>query len=277
MVDSSFSDGSTLISGPSFHVDLSALDALHPIHYSRRLLIFRCASSSQRDAQLASLKAGLQVLVSRCPILGGVVIPFPSDISSDRQQNWRTIVPDKGIELVVKDLRTAIPSFKELEAAHFPVESLSYDLLVPVPRDVDSGKAFAACKMQFSSIDGGTILTFAMSHSVADGSATNELLRILSEGTRLAQESSTHDLASEFCSTAVTMRMGEDRSVLRSMTSDLDFDIENHPAYMLSTNLSVDKKTPENAPTHPFEAVSPEIPVLLYITSGRNNSWAPGF
>ncbi|MCJ1485453.1 hypothetical protein MMC06_005627, partial [Schaereria dolodes] len=187
MAESSFFDDIVLIPGPSFHIDLSALDARHPVHYSRRLLIFRCASSAQRDAQLAAFKTALQALVFRCPILGGIIVPLPSDVASDGQQDWRTIVPDEGIELIVRDLRTKIASFEELEAAEFPILQLPYDLLMPIPQDLGNDRPFAACKMQFSTIDGGTILTFAISHSVADGTGTNELMRVLSEETRFAQ------------------------------------------------------------------------------------------
>lgn len=111
MADSYFFDDTVLIPGPSFHIDLSALDACHPVHYSRRLLIFRCISAAQRDAQLAALKIGLQTLVLRCPILGGIIVPLPPDVASNCQQDWRTIVPDRGIELIVRDLRTAMVSF----------------------------------------------------------------------------------------------------------------------------------------------------------------------
>ena len=145
MADSSFFDDTVLIPGPSFHIDLSALDARHPVHYSRRLFIFRCASSAQRDAQLAALKTGLQALVQRCPILGGIIVPLPPDVASDGQQDWRTIVPDRGVELIVRDLRTAMASFEELEAADFPPIHLPYDLLMPIPQDLDNDRPFAAC------------------------------------------------------------------------------------------------------------------------------------
>ena len=96
MADSSFLDHTVLISGPQFHVDLAALDARHPVHYSRRLLIFRCTSASQLDAQLSALKTGLQALIRRCPILSGIVVPLPTDEASDGKEDWRTVVPDRG-------------------------------------------------------------------------------------------------------------------------------------------------------------------------------------
>ena len=266
MAESSFSDDIVLIPGPSFHVELSALDARHPVHYSDRLLIFRCLSSTQRHAQLAAFKAGLQALVLRCPILGGVIVPLPSVIASDGQEDWRTIVPGHGIELVVRDLRTSIATFKELEAADFPILRLPYDLLMPIPRDLHSDCPFAACKMQFSAIDGGTIITFALSHSVADGTGTNELMRVLSEEMRVAQWSSREAIMNAARSTTVTTGIGQDRSIMRNMTSTVAFNIEDHPAYRWQTTPPTNSPAPRQVPTHPFTASSPEVPVLLYIS-----------
>lgn len=267
MADSYFFDNTVLIPGPSFHIDLSALDACHPVHYSRRLLIFRCISAAQRDAQLAALKIGLQTLVLRCPILGGIIVPLPPDVASNCQQDWRTIVPDRGIELIVRDLRTAMVSFEKLEAAEFPAPCLPYDLLMPIPQDIGNDRPFAACKMQFSAIDGGTILTFAMSHSVADGVGTNELMRVLSEETRLAQKHLSGHVANEARSVDGTTGIGQDRSVMRNMTSEVEFNIEHHPAYMCKTTPPSNAPLPEPTPTHPFQAMSPESPVLLRISA----------
>lgn len=263
-----FDDTTTLIPGPSFHIDLAALDARHPVHYSRRLLIFQCASPAQREAQLAAFKAGLKALVLHCPILGGTIAPLPLGTTTDGQEDWRTIVPGPGIELVVRDLRKSIASFEELEADNFSPVNLPYDLLVPIPKDIDNGLPFAACKVQFSTIERGTIFTFSMSHSVADGSGTNELMHILSKEVRLADEPSR--------GAAVNVNenrvgLGQDRGVLRSITSEAAFDIKDHPAFRWkskSTNPPVTAPLlPEEPPIHhPFEATSPEIPVLLRIS-----------
>ncbi|MCJ1390290.1 hypothetical protein MMC18_003148 [Xylographa bjoerkii] len=245
-----------LILGPLFHIDLAALDARHPVHYSRRLLLFRCASVAQRDAQLAALKTGLQALLSRCPVLGGTIVALPLDEAKDGKEDWRTIVPGQGIELIVRDLGSVMISFEELEVAEFPAADLPFDLLVPVPQDLSNDYPFAACKVQFSAIAGGTILTFAMSHSVADGSATNELMRILSEETRLAQQ---HRSVEARHVTAIT-NLGLDRSTLRNMSSSTPFSISDHPAYMSPLPPSPGPTSP-----HPFSPTSPEVPVLIHI------------
>ena len=258
----SFNEG-VLFAGPSFRVDLAALDARHPIHYSRRLLIFRCTSTAQRDAQLVALKTGLQALVSQCPILGGKIVPLPPEDATSGKEDWRTIVPDQGIELVVKDLRSAIVPFEALKAADFPAIQLPYHLLVPVPEDITNERPFAACKVQFSAISGGTILTWAMSHSVADGSGTNELMRILAEETRLAQEPDKARTA------PIAAGLGLDRTFLRDIASDIPFNVEQHPAYRLETTLPSDAPQSKPPAAHPFEAASAEIPVFLRISPTR--------
>jgi hypothetical protein len=258
MAESSFPDQTIVIPGPAFHVDLAALDALHPVHYSQRLLIFRCASHGQRDEQLTTLRAGLQALVLRCPILAGLVTPLPHDEARSVHEDWRTIVPDRGLELVVRDLRSKVDSFAELEMAHFPPLKLPYHLLMPVPQDIGNDRPFAACKIQFSAIEGGTIITFAMSHSVADGAGTNELMRVLREETRLSHMQSDgvrHN--GEASKPAVTL-MGEDRTIMRTINSAIPFNINDHPAYT-SDQLQLPQ-------SHPFIATSPEIPILLRIS-----------
>ncbi|KAJ7112420.1 hypothetical protein C8R43DRAFT_151929 [Mycena crocata] len=246
MADSSF-DNSVLLQGPSFHVDLPPIDARHMFHFSRRLIFFRCASSAQRDAQLAALKIGIQALLLRCPILAGVVTPLPPDEAVKGKQDWRTIIPGEGLELVIRDRRGAIPSLEELEATGFPPHLFPWHLVMPISRDLDNSRSHAACKMQFSAIDGGTILTFATSHCVGDGGGQDAFTRILIDATRLAQTGN----AAISDSTTV----GIDRSVLCNMVSDLEFNIDDHPAYRW--------KTTQTAPPSTFGTTAAEIPVLV--------------
>ncbi|KAF9052235.1 hypothetical protein BDZ89DRAFT_1056585 [Hymenopellis radicata] len=256
MASQSFDDN-VLIPGPSFHIDLAPEDARHPVVYSRRLLIFRCDSTAQRDEQLAALKTALHAFLSQCPFLGGTTAPLPPNEAKDGKEDWRTIVPGQGLELVVRDLSSVMLSFQELEAANFPVEDLPYNLLVPVPQDLGNDRPFAACKMQFSAIAGGTILTFAASHSVADGSGMNELMRILSNETRMASD--------EARSTSTAKPAGVDRTFLRNISSTIPFNISDHPAYVSSVPAA---PSPDQTP-HPFAAKSPEIPVLLRISASN--------
>lgn len=258
MANEAFAEKTTLIPGPSFQIELAALDALHPVHYSCRLLIFRCASSRQRDAQLAAFKFGLQALVQCCPILGGLVTPLSPD-APHGLEDWCNIVPDRGLELIVKDLQTSIESLERLEAAGLPPLQLPSNLLTPVPLGLDNTRPFAACKVQFSAIDGGTIISFAVSHSVTDGVGTDELLRVLSENIRLAQVQSGQGSARLAAEPAI----GLDRSFLRNIRATSDLDILDHPAYKWkSTN-------PSDRAKHPFEATSPEVTVLLHISAAN--------
>ncbi|KAK4897812.1 proliferating cell nuclear antigen [Elasticomyces elasticus] len=254
MADRTVPYGSTFFSGPDFQVNLAAIDALHPVHYGRRLLIFRCSSEEQRVAQIAGLKAGLKVLVRRCPVLGGNVVPQPH--KDDTQPIRSNIEPGNGLQLVVRDLRNALPTFAELEANEFQPSSLPYDLLVPVPADIGKDQAYPACKVQYSALDGGTILTWAISHSVTDGSGNNELTRILSEQVRL------FGLGADSNATDGPL-LGLDRTPTRNITSAIPFSADHHRGCA----NALEQSSPPEALS--FLATSPEVPVLLRITAAN--------
>ncbi|KAH8674216.1 hypothetical protein BX600DRAFT_227139 [Xylariales sp. PMI_506] len=260
-------EGSVFVTSPAFHIDLAALDACHPVHYSRRLLLFRCASPEQYATQLAALTTGLKALVARFAVLGGTIAPLPADeaAAAHAPPEWRTILPGPGLELITRDLRQEMPSLAELEAGGFQFSQLPYDLLVPVPQDIGTDRPYAACKVQFSAIDGGSILAFAMSHSVADGSGTNEMLRVLSEQTRTAQHQPVSRGEGDHGDLAFSpAQMGLDRSPLRDIKSEREFLIDEHPGYMwVSPGMNGGTTTP--ARRHPFEATEPEIPVTIHI------------
>jgi hypothetical protein len=227
-----FPEHTIVIPGPHFHVDLPALDARHPVHYSRRLLFFCCAGAAQRAAQLAALQRGLRALLQVCPVLGGRVAPHPDD--------WRTLVPAAGLALHVRDRRSALPSFAALEAANFPPAALPHEALVPV-----LGDCAAACEVQLSALEGGTVLALAMSHTVADGGGLDALMAVLADA--VAGRATAH-----------LPRMGEDRRVLRELASGAPLELAEHPGYRWKT-------LPEPAPPHPFATRREEVPVLLHL------------
>jgi trichothecene 3-O-acetyltransferase len=244
---------SILFPSPSFHVDLAALDALHPVHYSRRLLLFSCDQES-REAQIEALQVGARALAQRCPILGGMVTGFhPQQTYNIVNLNWRTIVPGAGIELIISDQSDALPSFEVLAKQDFSVDKLPYDLLVPFPQDVGN-EGVAACKLQYTAIEGGTILTWSMSHSVADGSGNNELMRLLAEAICRADGDAS--------ATAATIDIvGLDRSQIRNLTSNEPFRIQDHPGYMLNA--------PVGPAPHPFQTTRPEPPLTFTISASN--------
>jgi len=94
-------------------------------------------------------------------------------------------------------------------------------------------------------------------------------MRVLSEEVRLAQGRDDVSVESSLSTGAVTTKtptMGLDRSMLRNITSDMPFDIKNHPAYRLSPTPTTTTPAPLEPPSpHPFAATTPEIPILLHI------------
>lgn len=245
-----------LFPGPDFKIDLPRIDACHPVYYARRLLIFRCTSDEQRDAQLTALKRGLKALVQRCPLLAGKLSRLPPDEASTQVDEWRNIVPSEGLGFVVRDLREIMPSFSALKKDNFPPAELKYNLLVPIPKDV--GGEGPACKIQYSAIGGGTILCWAMSHSVADGGANNELIRILAEEVKLASEG-----VDKKNSDREVMEL--DRRAVIDMKSDMPFKIEDHPGYRAQPPPPTPEEASERA-NHPFQSTQPEIPLIFNIS-----------
>ncbi|TLD28004.1 hypothetical protein E2P81_ATG06350 [Venturia nashicola] len=248
-------DENLLFPGPDFKIDLPRIDACHPVYYARRLLIFRCTSDEQRDAQLSALKRGIKALVQRCPLLAGQLSRLPPNEDSTQVDEWRNIVPSEGLLFSVKDLREVMPSFAALEKGNFAPMELKYDLLVPIPKDV--GSEGPACRIQYSAIDGGTILCWAMSHSVGDGGANNELIRGLSEEVKLASEGGDEK-------NGYREVMNLDRGVMIDIKSDHLFDVEDHPGYRAQPPLPTPDEASQRA-NHPFRATKPEIPFLLTI------------
>lgn len=261
-----FPSSSTLLPGPSFSPPLLApLDALHPTHYSRRLLLFRLPPTATHASQLATLRAGLEALLRRCPLLAGRVVPdsSPDSTSAKKGPTRRSISPGPGLELVTVDQRATLPSFADLEAANFPPSSLPYHLLIPVPQDLDLGETgeYAVCKVQMSAIEGGTVLGWAMSHTLADGVGTDKLLIALGRAMNGDVEETV---------------LGMDRSVLATMKSERRFEISEHPSYAptpapvsynsASTHNSTASSTSiSSSPSlpHPFHPTTPQQPLLF--------------
>ncbi|KAF2151578.1 hypothetical protein K461DRAFT_268730 [Myriangium duriaei CBS 260.36] len=239
----------TFVPGPSFEIDLAPLDALHPTVWVCRLLVFKCKSVEQRDAQLLAFKKGLQELVLLCPVLGGQIALANHGIEAKYD-----LLSGRGITLVVRDLYASIKPFTQLEKLNFCSSQLPYDLLMPTPDDVN-----AACKTQFSSIDGGTIISFAISHNIVDGVGTDEVMRMLSGFTRLAQQAPLEKRTALECETGT---LGLDRSVLRNISSHGVFKIEDHPAYRI-TSQHGDVMESKSTTQVTSRDQSQEIPVLL--------------
>ncbi|QDS76206.1 hypothetical protein FKW77_008340 [Venturia effusa] len=249
-------DENILFPGPDFRIDLPRIDACHPVYYARRLLIFRCASDQQRERQLSAIKRGLRAMVQRCPLLAGKLSRLPPDEASKQVDEWRTIVPSEGLEFVVKDLRKKLPSFAVLERKRFPPTDLKYDLLVPIAKDVDSEGP--ACRVQYSAIEGGTILCWAMSHSVGDGGTNNELIRVLAEEVMIASKGGDEQGGGR-------EMMDLDRNAVIDIDSGISFRVKDHPGYRAQPLPPTPKETLERA-SHPFRAVKPEVPLIFTLS-----------
>jgi len=139
---------------------------------------------------------------------------------------------------------------------------------MPVPVDLDNDTPYPAFKVQFSSIEGGTILTFAMSHCVADGNGMDELMRML------IKEIREQDMSSSASEQPTTALLGMDRTAASAITSDSDFDIDLHPAYRWrvpsrASDAPPQSNTTDKMPPRPFEATAPELPFVFRIPADK--------
>lgn len=153
---------------------------------------------------------------------------------------------------------------KELEDRNFESKYLPDRLLNPILGREREG---AACKVQVSAIEGGSILSWVVSHRVCDGSGTNELMRMLSSFVKSASSSSElrKDEAGEGQDGEKEL-VGMDRTLLRDITSTIPFKIEEHPAYNLPSPSPTTTNSTQQQKPHPFTAPHPEKSILLHLS-----------
>ena len=209
------------ISGPTPKLDLVYSDVWLPGIYSRRILTFELPGISSHDRALDCLHRALQSLVIGLPELGGLVVALPVGDEANKQDvPWKAIKPYKGIEFRIKDFRSEIPSYKDLESKGFPVAAFKDDLLVPVPV-MYQPEPNAEMIVQASLIEGGLLLTVCLCHSLTDGNGMNAIMIALAEQCKLAAQ-----VEGLLESRAMNM----DRKVMVELTGNKK-NLGDHPAY----------------------------------------------
>jgi hypothetical protein len=209
------------ISGPAPRLDLVYSDVWLPGIYSRRILSFELPDNSTHERALDCLHRSLQSLVDGTPELGGLVVALPVDDEANKQDvPWKAFKPYKGIEFVVRDVRSEIPSYKELESKGFPVAAFKDELLVPVPI-MYQPEPNAEMIVQTSLIEGGLLLTVCLCHSLTDGNGMNAIMIALAEQCQLATKME---------GPLEPRAMNVDRTVMLELTGAKK-DLSDHPAY----------------------------------------------
>lgn len=209
------------ISGPAPSLDLVYSDVWLPGIYSRRILCFELPANSTHERALDCLHRGLQSLVDGTPELGGQIVVLPvEDEANNEGVPWKAIRPHKGIEFVIKDLKTEFPSYRELESKGFPIAAFKDSLLVPAPITFQP-EPNAEMIVQASLIEGGLLLTVCLCHSLTDGNGMNAIMIALAEQCKLAAK-----VEGSLEPRAMTM----DRKVMVELTGTKK-DLNDHPAY----------------------------------------------
>jgi hypothetical protein len=226
------------ISGPAPRLGLVYSDVWLPGIYSRRILSFELPENSTHERAVDCLHRSLQSLVDGTPELGGLVVALPTDDEANKEDvPWKAIQPYKGIEFIIHDVKSKIPSYKELEGKGFPVAAFKDDLLVPVPIKYQP-EPNAEMIVQASLIEGGLLLTVCLCHSLTDGNGMNAIMIALAEQCQLA---------AKMDGPLEPRAMDVDRRVMLELTGSKK-DLSDHPAYGRLEGAFVPKiKTLEDA------------------------------
>lgn len=134
---------------------------------------------------------------------------------------------------------------------------------MPVPEDLNNDTEYPAFQVQFSAIEGGTILTFCQSHVIADGNGMDELMRVLFSEIRRAQDGNA-----SAASPGAHELIGMDRSLLRDVGSDPTFSITQHPAYRWK-DAGPQAEASISTERHPYAPTKPELPIVFRISATK--------
>ncbi|EME83796.1 uncharacterized protein MYCFIDRAFT_214506 [Pseudocercospora fijiensis CIRAD86] len=211
---------SIFITGPDPKLELVYSDVWLPGLYSRRVMVFELPSTSSHEKVIDVVTRALKALVQGTPELGADSVVVPNASPYDPKLPWRALAQGKGIELVIKDLSKEIPSYKDLEAAKFPLSAFRDDLLMPIPGSI-MPEPQPVAKFQLSFIEGGVLLSVCIYHHLTDGNGMNTITKALGELCKQASEQSG-DLPPR--------AMDTDRTIFKNLNGGLT-DIKHHPAY----------------------------------------------
>lgn len=249
-------DRTIFISGPEPKLDIIHSDVWLPGVYSRRVLCFELPSESSYEQAIGVIEKGLKSLVQGTPELGGTSVLLPAE--KEGGDPWRAIRPHKGIELVVKDLRTSYKSFKRLENLGFPISEFKDQELLPIePGILDA--PLPVLKIQLNLIEGGILMGFCACHHLSDGNGMNSITLALGEECKCAT-SNTKELP--------PCILNIDRSILKTLHGSKT-DISQHPAYSIMKGVwlphpALEKPEPDGAPLENGHDPEPDVITRVY-------------
>lgn len=247
---------------PPFSLQLSQWDKRMPPLYSKRILCFSLPKySSEHNEHIARLLlAALKSVVEELPFLAGSVVPFSKD------QPWLSeLRPHGAAYLEVKDLSQQI-KFSNLRKARFSSVLLDTDQLCPLPEPLYLGDGpIDVCRLQANLVDGGLLLVVSIIHTVCDGRAISEVLKIFAEKLRKAQtgEPASHSTGHE---ETPEHTYSFDRTSVLSGNGFLGA-IENHPGWTTSPSPLYGGSPSPNALCATFRISSDSLRALKKVAS----------
>lgn len=169
-------------------IALSPIDQIMPRLYTRFVLCFSLAPDADHKKVASDLKAGLAATLTEIPFLAGDIVAE----EGGKEKVQLEIGEDAGVDFTVRDYTLpetrglwTTGSYKELEAAHFPITSLTDSLLSPTGM-IPMAPRNPVIAVQANFIDGGLLLVFSKHHSGTDGTGNMVMLKSWARNTALA-------------------------------------------------------------------------------------------
>lgn len=160
----------------------------------------------------------MKALVQGTPELGSTSVV----IQNDEGIPWRALAPGDGIQLVIKDMTKSFQSYKDLDAAGFPLSAFKDSMFMPVAGPI-MPEPQPSAKFQLSLIDGGALLSVCLYHHLTDGNGMNSVTRALGDECKKAADTKGE---------LPPRVLDRDRSIMASLNGGKT-DLKDHAAYSM--------------------------------------------
>ncbi|CAK4030679.1 transferase family [Lecanosticta acicola] len=258
-------DRTIFITGPDPSLELLYSDVWLPGLYSRRILCFELPQGSTHEKVIDAMERAMKALVQGTPELGSSSVVVPNAALHDPSQPWRALAPGDGIQLSIKDMTKTFQSYKELEAAGFPLAAFKDADFMPIAGAI-MPEPQPQSKFQLSLIEGGVLLSVCLYHHLHDGNGINTVTRALGDECRRAADTKGQ---------LPPRKLNHDRSIMASLNGGLT-DLKEHPAYSIKHGVFIPGIHHDHAPPEANGEPAPPPPefVPAYFNITNDNAQA---
>ena len=152
---------------------LTPIDCLPRTRWVQKILLFPTTTSEPTET-FQAIESGLDRTLQAVPYLAGSIVYRSDGAQKGRlavTAPWRSARDTLTAQDLTIDERF---DYDSLRARHFPVDSLSHDLLQPLPRPTERPVMLA----QLNFVKGGIIFVISIDHCVVDGTGARAIAEI---------------------------------------------------------------------------------------------------